>query len=105
MLAVPVDGVRKAGVEVALDLPSEGRDLVDLDAVAAVVPEPVGYPLDERLVPPGELEQPCRDLAVTAFGAIVERMADPTLPARSLSLAPQVVVRESCGAYLPRSAA
>jgi LacI family transcriptional regulator len=56
-------------------------------------------------VPLTTVRQPCRDLAVTAFGAIVERMADPTLPARSLSLAPQVVVRESCGAYLPRSAA
>ena len=34
---------------------------------------------------------------------MIERIADPTLPARSLSLAPRVVVRESCGAYLPRT--
>jgi hypothetical protein len=27
---------------------------------------------------------------------------DPTLPARSLLLSPRLVVRESCGAYLPR---
>ena len=50
------------------------------------------------------VRQPCRDLALTAFRAMVERIADPTLPPRSLSLAPQVVVRESCGAYLPRGA-
>ena len=50
------------------------------------------------------VRQPCRDLALTAFRAMVERIADPTLPPRSLALAPQVVVRESCGAYLPRGA-
>jgi DNA-binding LacI/PurR family transcriptional regulator len=48
------------------------------------------------------MRQPCRDIAITAFRAMQERMADPTLPARSLLLTPQLVVRESCGAYLPR---
>ena len=47
------------------------------------------------------IHQPCRDIAVTAFRAMLERMAEPTLPTRSLLLAPHLVVRESCGAYLP----
>jgi len=49
------------------------------------------------------MRQPCREIAITAFRAMLERMADPTLPARSLLLTPQLMVRESCGAYLPRS--
>jgi DNA-binding LacI/PurR family transcriptional regulator len=48
------------------------------------------------------MRQPCRDIAITAFHAMLERMADPTLPPRSLLITPQLVVRESCGAYLPR---
>jgi len=48
------------------------------------------------------MRQPCRDIAITAFRAMLERVADPTLPARSLLLTPQLVVRESCGAYLSR---
>jgi LacI family transcriptional regulator len=48
------------------------------------------------------VHQPCRDIAVIAFRTMMERLAEPTLPARSVSLAPRLVVRESCGAYLPR---
>jgi LacI family transcriptional regulator len=48
------------------------------------------------------IHQPCRDIAVTAFRAMLERIAEPTLPARSMFLSPRLVVRESCGAYLPR---
>ena len=46
------------------------------------------------------IHQPCRDIAVIAFRAMLERIAEPTLPARSLTLTPRLVVRESCGAYL-----
>lgn len=53
-------------------------------------------------VPLTTIQQPCRDIAITAFNAMRERVADPTLPARSLFLTPRLVVRESCGAYLPR---
>lgn len=53
-------------------------------------------------VPLTTIQQPCRDIAVTAFNALRERIAAPTLPARSLLLTPRLVVRESCGAYLPR---
>ena len=37
--------------------------------------------------------------ALTAFNAMRERLADPTLPPRSILLPPRLVVRESCGAY------
>lgn len=47
------------------------------------------------------MRQPCRDIAVTAFRAMLERIADPTPPPRGLLLTPELVVRESCGAYLP----
>ncbi len=52
-------------------------------------------------VPLTTIQQPCRDIALTAFNAMRERIADPTLPARSLLITPRLVVRESCGAYLP----
>jgi len=51
-------------------------------------------------VPLTTIHQPCRDLAIIAFRAMLHRIAEPTLPARSLALTPTLVVRESCGAYL-----
>jgi LacI family transcriptional regulator len=53
-------------------------------------------------VPLTTMHQPCREIAVTAFRAMLDRIADPSLPPRSLVLSPRLVVRESCGAYLPR---
>jgi len=53
-------------------------------------------------VPLTTVHQPCRDIAITAYRAMLDRIAEPTLPARSLLLTPRLVVRESCGAYLPR---
>ncbi len=49
------------------------------------------------------VEQPVRDIAITAFSALRERMTNSTLPPRSLILTPRLVVRESCGAYLQPS--
>ncbi len=46
------------------------------------------------------MHQPCREIAITAFHAMLERIADPALPARELILTPRLVVRESCGAYV-----
>jgi LacI family transcriptional regulator len=46
------------------------------------------------------LDQPCRDIAITAFNTLRERLAHPTLPPRNLMVTPRLVVRESCGAYL-----
>ena len=54
-------------------------------------------------VPLTTIHQPCRDIALTAFRAMLDRIAEPVLPARSYLLTPNLVVRESCGAYLPRS--
>ncbi len=54
-------------------------------------------------VPLTTIHQPCRDIAIIAYRTMMERLAEPTLPTRSISLTPRLVVRESCGAYLPRS--
>jgi len=51
-------------------------------------------------VPLTTTEQPCRDIAVSAYNALRERLADPALPPRTIMLSPRMVVRESCGAYL-----
>jgi len=53
-------------------------------------------------VPLTTIHQPCRDIAIIAFRTMMERLAEPTLPPRNISLAPHLVVRESCGAYLHR---
>jgi LacI family transcriptional regulator len=53
-------------------------------------------------VPLTTIHQPCRDIAIMAFRTMMERLAEPTLPPRSITLTPHLVVRESCGAYLPR---
>jgi LacI family transcriptional regulator len=53
-------------------------------------------------VPLTTIHQPCREIAVIAFKMMLERIADPTLPATSVALTPRLVVRESCGAYLQR---
>ena len=46
------------------------------------------------------VHQPCREIGQIAFGAMMERIKSPTLPPRTLTAAPRLVVRESCGAYL-----
>ena len=51
-------------------------------------------------IPLTTMEQPCRDIAITAFNALCERLKNPTLPPRNLMLTPRIVVRETCGAYL-----
>lgn len=51
-------------------------------------------------IPLTTMEQPCRDVAITAFNALCERLKNPTLPPRTLMLTPRLVVRETCGAYL-----
>jgi len=52
-------------------------------------------------VPLTTMHQPCRELAAVAFRAMLDRIADPMLPPRGLILSPRLVIRESCGAYLP----
>lgn len=53
-------------------------------------------------VPLTTMHQPCRDIAVTAFRAMIDRITEPTLPARQLLISARLVIRESCGAYLHR---
>ena len=51
-------------------------------------------------VPLTTIRQSSRDIAITAFHAMIERIAEPTRPPRLLLLTPELIVRESCGAYL-----
>jgi len=51
------------------------------------------------------IHQPCREIAVAALRAMLDRISDPSLPARSQLLTPSLVLRESCGAYRPRKGA
>lgn len=53
-------------------------------------------------VPLTTIHQPCRDIASVAFSAMLQRIAEPATPPRAFALTPRLVVRESCGAYLPR---
>jgi len=46
------------------------------------------------------IHQPCREIAEVAFRVMQERIRVPTIPVRTLTVAPRLVVRESCGAYL-----
>jgi LacI family transcriptional regulator len=77
-------GLDRSGVRVPLDVRVVGFD----DAKYATL---VGVPLTT-------VHQPCRDIASAAFHALLERIAEPSRPARSLLLTPRLVVRESCGA-------
>ena len=86
--AILMRSLETAGVKVPRDARVVGFD----DAKHATLVSP----------PLKTIHQPSRDIAVIAFRAMLERIAEPTLPARSLTLAPRLVVRESCGAYLPR---
>ena len=46
------------------------------------------------------LRQPCSEIASAAMTLMLERMARPSLPAREICLAGELIVRESCGASL-----
>lgn len=48
------------------------------------------------------MHQPCREIAAMAFKTMMSRISDPTLPTHTILLTPNLVVRESCGAYLNR---
>jgi DNA-binding LacI/PurR family transcriptional regulator len=77
--------LRKVGLRVPADLRLVGFD----DAKHASI-------LDVSLT---TIHQPWQDIAGTAFRALMDRIADPSLPVRSLLLTPYLVVRESCGTY------
>jgi DNA-binding LacI/PurR family transcriptional regulator len=86
--ALLLRSLETAGVKVPRDVRVVGFD----DARYATLVSP----------PLTTIHQPCRDLAIIALRMMLERIAEPTLPARSVALTPRLVLRESCGAYLPR---
>lgn len=51
------------------------------------------------------VHQPCREIAIAALRAMMDRILEPALPSRSQLLTPTLVVRESCGTYLQRAVA
>lgn len=48
-------------------------------------------------VPLTTLHQPCLDIGAAAIAAMLDRMGNPQLPARSILLNGHIVVRQSCG--------
>jgi DNA-binding LacI/PurR family transcriptional regulator len=50
-------------------------------------------------VPLTTIHQPCREIADVAFRAMLERIHEPSIPARTITLPPRLTVCESCGAY------
>ncbi|MGB9623597.1 MAG: substrate-binding domain-containing protein, partial [Phycisphaerae bacterium] len=52
------------------------------------------------LVPLTTMRQPCARIGEMAVRLMVERLADPSLPAREVSFDCELIVRESCGAVL-----
>lgn len=55
-------------------------------------------------VPLTTLRQPCRHIGATALKTMLERIEQPDMPARDILLDCKLIVRESCGAGLPRRA-
>jgi DNA-binding LacI/PurR family transcriptional regulator len=49
-------------------------------------------------VPLTTFHQPCREIGAAAIATMLDRIANPHLPARSILLNGHVVVRQSCGA-------
>ncbi|MDR2676160.1 MAG: GntR family transcriptional regulator [Opitutaceae bacterium] len=53
-------------------------------------------------VPLTTVHQPCDEIAALAFDAMLRRLANPLAPPCAFLATPRLVVRESCGTYLPR---
>ena len=84
--AVLIRSLHNIGVSVPRDLRVVGFD--DVHYATLVSP------------PLTTMHQPCREIATLAFKSMLSRIADPTISPRTILLTPQLVVRESCGAYL-----
>ena len=53
-------------------------------------------------VPLTTVHQPCQEMGGVAMAAMVERLGNPEMPPREISLDFHLVIRESCGVNLPR---
>ena len=51
-------------------------------------------------VPLTTIRQPCRDIAMVAFRSMLDCIEKVVVPPRQYLLASQLIVRESCGAYM-----
>ena len=49
-------------------------------------------------VPLTTIHQPCSDIGAVAVSTMLERLRQPTLPARDILLNFHLVIRDSCGA-------
>jgi LacI family transcriptional regulator len=83
--ALLIRSLEKAGARVPGDIRVVGFDDVRFATMLSV--------------PLTTMHQPCREIAIVALRAMLDRIADPAPPPRSLILSPRLVVRESCGAY------
>jgi LacI family transcriptional regulator len=83
--ALLLRSLEKAGARVPVDIRVVGFDDVRFATMLSV--------------PLTTMHQPCREVAIVALRTMLDRIADPALPPRSLVLSPRLVVRESCGAY------
>ena len=94
-----------------------GNDLTAAQLIRSLERNRVGVPRDLRVVgyddvkyatllsvPLTTVHQSARDIAMAAYRAMLDRIDEPMLPARTILLTPRLVVRESCGAYLARKA-
>lgn len=84
-----IQGLIRIGVRVPHDIRLAGFDNVKYATL-------IGVPLTT-------IHQPCDEIATLAFEAMLRRMATPLAPACSFVARPQLVIRESCGAYLQQA--
>lgn len=82
-----LQGLNNAGVKVPQEIKVVGFD--DVSFANLVSP------------PLTTIHQPCRAIAHAALTAMMARIDEPTLPPRRISVAPSLVIRDSCGAYQP----
>ncbi len=80
-----IQGLAKTGIRVPHDVRVTGFD--DLAFATLIAP------------PLTTIHQPCHAIGQFAFRAMLDRIGEPSLPTRTITLNPKLVVRESCGAY------
>ncbi len=83
--ATLMQALARIGVEVPRDLQLVGFDDVNYARLLTV--------------PLTTIHQPCRDIAVVAFRAMLDSIEKAVVPPRQYLLPGQLIVRESCGAY------